>query len=423
MSSILVVDDNRDVAAFCCQLLSEAGHETIPAYSGDEALAILRERPIDIVVSDVCMPGLSGIDLLPLAIAAPSSPDVILITGFGSVRDAVTAVKQGAFDYIEKPIDPAELVRLVRQLMEVRARRASAHEISPAEARDSFGIVGNSPAIQSLLRWIPQVAGRGQPILITGEHGTGKKLTARAIHEQSPFSNLPFVVLHSSSSPDAAVSAGTLFLDEISEFPLETQARLYRDLQERRISARVIASSTRDLSSEIRTGQMRQDLYYRLNVHAIDLPPLRARREDIPALAEYFLGGHIEGGRYKLAPDTLAILQEYEWPGNVRELENCIIAMLAHADGPVLGPGLLPPALHNFAAQRSDRGPLQAAERSALVQALKLAGGRVGEAAIKLGVSQATLYRKLAANGLRAGDFRSPDSPPDKSESRASGSN
>src|SRR6187399_218677 len=195
MSSILVVDDNRDVAAFLCQLLTESGHNAIPAYAGEEALSILRDRSFDIVVSDVSMPGLSGLDLLPLAKATPSAPDVVLITGFGSVRDAVSAVKQGAFDYVEKPVDPEQLLKLVQQLGEIRERRASAREISSEEARDSFGIVGDSPSLQTLLRWIPQVASRSQPILLSGEHGTGKKLVARAIHEQSPRHDLPFAVL------------------------------------------------------------------------------------------------------------------------------------------------------------------------------------------------------------------------------------
>ncbi len=306
---------------------------------------------------------------------------------------------------------------------ELRAHRASAAEISPEEARDSYGIVGNSPAIQGVLRWITQVAGRGQPILITGEHGTGKKLVARAIHDQSPRRDLPFVVPRGLDEIEANADAGTLFLDEVTELSPETQARLYRELQDRRIQARVIASSSHDLQTAIRADQLRQDLYYRLNVHAIALPPLRDHREDIPTLATYFLGGHIGSGRYTVSPETLAILQEYDWPGNVRELENCIIAMLAHAYVPVLSASLFPPALQDFVSQKPGRGPLQDAERIALVQALKQAGGRVGEAAAKLGLSQATLYRKLAANGLRAGDFRASGSSPGKSESRASGSN
>lgn len=419
MSSILVVDDNREVAAFCSQLFAEAGHEATAVYSGEEALRLLRERPFDIVVSDVSMPGLSGLDLLPQAKETPGSPDVILITGYASVRDAVTAVKQGAYDYVEKPVDPDELIELVRQLSELRKRRAETREISADEARDSYGIVGDSPATKALLVWIAHVAGRSQPVFIRGERGTGKHLVARAIHSQSPRANLPFAIVRD-TLPDVS-QAGTIFINEVTLLPPAAQSQLYRDLQERRIHAHVIAASSKNLDAALQTGELRQDLYHRLNVHAIEIAPLRERREDIPALVSYFLGSHVEG-RYSISPEVLAIFQEYDWPGNIRELENCIIAMLAHADGPVLGTGLLPFTLQTFAAQTSGRGPLQAAERTALVQALQQVGGRVGEAATKLGVSQATLYRKLAANGLRAADFRGMEPPTSPVSSRVGGS-
>lgn len=420
MSSILVVDDNREVAAFCCQLFAEAGHEATGVYSGEEALRLLRDHAFDIVVSDISMPGLSGLELLPLAKAAPSAPDVILITGYASVRDAVSAVKQGAYDYIEKPIDPDQLLELARQLGDLRTRRSETREISLEEARDTYGIVGASPSTKALLAWIAQVSGRSQPVLIRGEHGTGKQLVARAIHRQSPRANLPFVIVRD-VLPDIS-QAGTIFLDELSRLPDATQARLYRDLQERRIQAHVVASSSANLEAAMQTGTLREDLYHRLNVHSIELAPLRDRRQDIPILASYFLGSHVEGGRYSVSTEVLATFQEYDWPGNVRELENCIIAMLAHAGGPVLGTGLLPGPLQNFASHTSTRGPLEAAERTALVQTLQQVNGRVGEAAAKLGVSQATLYRKLAANGLRATDFRSPRPPEGPGNARATGS-
>jgi DNA-binding NtrC family response regulator len=214
-----------------------------------------------------------------------------------------------------------------------------------------------------------------------------------------------------------SAGSGTLFLDELGELPLDTQVKLFRALQERqfrhlgadrvqKFEARIIAATSRNLERAMQAGRFRPELFYRLNVHSIELTPLRDRTLDVPALAAHFLARHNEGRPLRISADAVAALQSYDWPGNVRELENAIIAMMARADGMELGLEHLPATVLNAVSQKTGRGPLQEAERLALIQALQLAGGQVPEAAVKLGVSQATLYRKLAANGLRATDYR-----------------
>ncbi len=445
MASILVVDDDVSVAEFFSQLFSEAGYEAVAAHSGSEALHVLRERPFDVVVSDVNMPGLTGLQLLPMLKAIPNAPDVILITGFASIRDAVSAVKQGAFDYIEKPVEPASLLDLVKQALELRKHhKEHPDSLELKEGREQHGIVGTSAATESLLAWIARVALRNQPVLITGESGTGKELVARAIHRQGPRAHLPFVAADCGALASGTIEselfghvrgaftgavqsragllesagAGTLFLDELGELPLDTQVKLFRALQERqfrhlgadrvqKFEARIIAATSRNLERAMQAGRFRPELFYRLNVHSIELTPLRDRPGDIPILAAHFLARHNEGQRLEISADAMSALQSYEWPGNVRELENTVIAMVARSEGPVLGLAQLPASVHSAVTQKIGRGPLQEAERVALIQALQHAGGQVPEAAAKLGVSQATLYRKLAANGLRATDYRS----------------
>jgi DNA-binding NtrC family response regulator len=365
-----------------------------------------------------------------------------MITGYGSVPDAVSAVKQGAFDYIEKPVDPARLLEAVGQLVTLRNLHGS-HEpaqLTPEEA-SVHGIVGGSSATGALREWIARVSVRNQPVLISGEPGTGKERVVRAIHMQGTRSLLPFLAVDCGSlssitadgelfgqvqlglgpvAPEragllTAAGGGTLFLDEVGDLPLDTQGKLYRALEERqfrrvgsdvaeRFECRIIATTSRDLERAMREGRFRPELFYQLNVHSFDLPPLRERREDIPALLEYFVGRHKPGGAF--SADAQILLDNYDWPGNIRELESCVMAMVARTDGMTLGMEHVPSQLRSVADQAAARNPLEQAERQALIQALRQAGGQVGEAAAKLGVSQATLYRKLAAHGLRANAFR-----------------
>jgi DNA-binding NtrC family response regulator len=436
--SILVVDDNQAVAEFCRVTLSEAGHSVITAHSAQEALEALDRHPVDIILSDVRMPGVSGLELLGMVSKGPLPPSVILVTGFGSVPAAVEALKMGAYDYVEKPFSRERLISLVDRLIQARAQRTEnlllGQQLNAGDAR--HGIVGRSPRMVAVFESILRVADRPQPVLITGETGTGKERVALAIHEQGTRSG-PFVAVDCGAlSPHLVESelfghvrgaftgadrdrkglletsaGGTLFLDEIGELPLVLQAKFFRVLQDgefrplgsdrtRQFEGRVIAATNRDLEQAVRDGAFRAELYFRLNVHAIAVPPLRARRMDIPLLVHHFLQLFSDEGPVTIGPEALRILTEYDWPGNVRELQNCIIRMTANRPGPRLDVEDIPP-LAGLSANPAPLSPLDEAEREVIARTLDEKGGNVVETARVLGVSRATLYRKMRALGLR----------------------
>jgi two-component system NtrC family response regulator len=300
-------------------------------------------------------------------------------------------------------------------------------------------MVGGSPSILAVLNAIPRIAGKRQPALITGETGTGKELVARAIHDQGPDRDRPFVAVDCGAlSADiveseifghvrgaftgtigdrpgllASATRGTLFLDEVGELPLALQAKFFRVLQDRefrplgsdtvrRFEGRVIAATNRDLEAAIRAGTFRPELYFRLCVHAVHVPPLRARKSDIPALIRHFIHKHGGDDVLAIAPAALQELEAYHWPGNVRELENCILSMVANCEGRVLDRGDIPKALRMamHEGRPDSRTPLEDAERAAIVATLEEAGGNIAETARRLGIAKATLYRKMAAHGL-----------------------
>jgi two-component system NtrC family response regulator len=441
--TVLVVDDDATVAEFCRQVLVRAGHAVLAVKSGNEALAALDEHEVDVVLSDVRMPGMDGEDLLRSIAPGNGGPDVVLMTGFGSIAAAVKAIRLGAYDYLVKPFVADALEATIQRLAELRAVRAEnlVLRFQLDSERGTGGMVGASPGMLAVFEALPRIAAKRQPVLITGETGTGKELVARAIHQRGPDKDRPFVVVDCGAlSADlveseifghvsgaftgatgdrpgllATAAHGTLFLDEVGELSLPLQAKFFRVLQdrdfrplggdtERKFEGRVIAATNRDLEAAVRAGSFRPELYFRLCVHSIHVPPLRARKSDIPALIRHFIHKHGGEDVLAIAPEAVQELAAYHWPGNVRELENCIVSMLANCEGRVADRGDIPKALRLAmrSERASDRTPLETAERAAIAAALEETGGNIAKTARRLGIAKATLYRKMNAYGLTA---------------------
>jgi DNA-binding NtrC family response regulator len=439
--TVLVVDDDAAVAEFCRHVLAKAGHAVLIAQSGKEALAALDEHEVDVVLSDVRMPGMDGVDLLRSISPGYTGPDVVLMTGFASISSAVEAIRLGAYDYLVKPLEADQLEAALQRLAELRALRAEnlLLRFQLDSERGSCGMVGGSPAMLAVLKALPRIAGKRQPVLITGETGTGKELVARAIHDQGPDRNRPFVAVDCGALSEdiveseifghvrgaftgaigdrpgllASAASGTLFLDEVGELPLALQAKFFRVLQDRefrplggdavrKFEGRVIAATNRDLEAAVRAGSFRPELYFRLCVHPVHVPALRARKSDIPLLIRHFIYKHGGDDVLAITPNAVKELAAYHWPGNVRELENCIFSMLANCEGRVLDAGDIPKALRMAMrnGRTSNRTPLEDAERAAIVAALEEAGGNIAETARRLGIAKATLYRKMGAHAL-----------------------
>ena len=438
--NVLVVDDEAAIANLCRKVLSEAGHSVLVASTGSDAMALLDESEIDVVLSDIRMPGMSGVDLLRAIAPGGTHPDVVIMTGHASIASAVEAMRLGAYDYIVKPFSPDELIAILARIGEARALRAENQllRFQLASEQGLGGMVGNSPAMLAVFEAILRVGPRRQPVLITGETGTGKELVARAIHAQGANPGAPFVPVDCGALPQglvenelfghvsgaftgaeqprtgllASAGAGTLFLDEIGELPPDIQARLFRVLQERefrplgsdvtrQFQARVLAATDRSPEDAIEQGTFRPELYFRLNVHRIQLPPLRSRKDDIPALVQHFLRKHGEGRAVVVSSGAMEDIRGYDWPGNVRELENCVLHMLAASDDVTLDRSHLPRSVRNAVRLGGEApSPLEQAERTTIQNALEASGGNVVEAARRLGVSKATLYRKLERYGV-----------------------
>jgi two-component system, NtrC family, response regulator AtoC len=378
---VLVADDEESLRHMLVVLLKREGYEPTAVASGEAALLELERESYDVVLSDVRMPKLGGLELVDEIQRRKIPTTVILMTAFGSVDVAVEAMKRGAYDYISKPFRPDEIV-LVLKKAEERERlfreNASLKQALAARRRDDVrgvaGIISSGQRMQEILRTTRKIAEYKTTVLITGESGTGKEMVARAVHELSPRAEQPFVAVNCGAIPETLIeselfghkkgsftdairdkrglfveaSGGTLFLDEIGELPLGLQVKLLRVLQEQvvrpigstvdeAVDVRMVAATVRDLSVEVREGRFREDLYYRLNVILVHLPPLRERRDDIPALVEHFvartnikLGTDLSG----TSPEALKLLMEYAWPGNVRELENTIERAMVLSDGP-----------------------------------------------------------------------------------------
>jgi two-component system response regulator HydG len=439
-ATILIVDDEEAARDVCRSVAEEAGLEVLVAATTQEALGILDRCPIDLVLSDIRVPQEGGIELLKRIRSGFPQVPVIMLTQFSSIASAVDAIQLGAADYVSKPFHVADLrARIERLLYSARLDQENRVLREQLRSRPGFGgLMGVSPKMQRVYRLIEKVSQHNYPVLILGESGTGKELVARSIHYSGPRKNKPFVPVDCSALVPTLIESelfgyvkgaftgamqsrqglleaagdGTLFLDEIADMPVDLQAKLLRALQEREVKpvgatdrvpihVRVIAATNRDLESAIRNGSFRQDLYFRLNVVQIKLPPLRERKTDIPLLVNYFLEKHNEGQPFRrVADDAIQRLSAYEWPGNVRELENAVARAMALGSGPVLQVADLPSNLqYNAAAERAqipeELLPLEELERRAIFRALRETGGDKLAAARLLGIGKTTLYRKL----------------------------
>ena len=454
MPCLLVVDDEPGVQESLRMLFKDA-YRVLTASSVDEALGVLQGEPVDLVLLDLVMPGRSGFELLAEVAELESPPPVVVLTATRTLDTAIEAMKLGAADYVTKPFEVDALRIKVGQLLE---RRALEHEVvrlrAVVDGRERLGaLLGRSDAMQELFHTLRRVARSRTSVLIRGESGTGKELAARAVHEASPRKDGPFVAVNCAAIPDhlieselfghergaftdaverrigkfEAASGGTLFLDEIGELGAGVQAKLLRALQELRIErvgssqsidvdVRVVAATNRDLDREVAEGRFRADLFYRINVVPVELPPLRERREDIRRLAAHFLEQAREDagrGPSRFAPDALAALERAPWPGNVRELRNAVEHGVALAEGEVLELGDLPRSVthaahleHLSEGVRAGQLPFEDAvadfERTLLLEALERAAWNQTRAAAQLGITRRSLKLKMDRHGLHS---------------------
>jgi Nif-specific regulatory protein len=471
-AKILVADDEQNLRRVLAAMLRRDGHEVLQAASGLEAIERLAD--VDIVITDLRMPGADGMEVLRTATRNHPHVPVIMITAYGSVGQAVEAIKNGAFDYIEKPFEQDS----IRVIVEKAIGQASANKLAPrsqlyqaeGDGRGKYGLVGGSAEMQSIFAVIEKVADTPSTVLITGESGTGKELVAKALHEQSSRKNQPFIKINCAAIPKTLMESelfgyekgaftgatsskpgrfeladgGTLFLDEIGEIPVEMQVKLLRAIQESefervgglktiKVDVRLITATNRDLEQEIQRGNFREDLFYRLNVVPLQIPPLRQRKGDIPLLVTHVIKKFNERLRKSItgiADDALAVLEAHAWPGNIRELENvlertilfCKGDRIERADLQLAGAALPEPVMPRtstadlpvLADEEIDesgeisgsmkdvvRANVARVERELIVKALDETGGNVTQAARLLKISRKSLQMKMKEFGLR----------------------
>lgn len=443
---VLIVDDEPNVRKVLGAMLEQAGFTATPAKSGEEAVALIRAQDPDLVLTDLKMPGMDGIELLTRIRSDFPEIPVVLLTAHGTVEAAVEAMKRGAHDFLTKPFEKARVLEVIEKALS-QARSSRREFLGPFAPGFPCGIVGRGPAVDSLRRLVQRVAPSPVTVLITGETGTGKELVAEAIHRLSPRAAAPLVRINSGAIPENLLEAelfgyergaftgadrskpgrlelahgGTLFLDEVGELPPAAQVKLLRVLQDgavdrvggtqaRRIDVRLVAATNLDLEDAVAGGRFRADLLYRLRVVEIPVPPLRERPEDIPVLVEFFLdkqAKRLGRPRPQISAEALAALTAQPWPGNVRQLENAVERALLLAEGPTLGPfdfGLAPEA-RAIPSAGGIKGTARAAaaevERRVIRAALEATGGNITHAADRLGLSRRGLQLKMKSLGLR----------------------
>ena len=448
--TVLVVEDDGAMGEVVREAREEEDYDGAAAAGGREGLRKVRAGGVDLVVTDLRMPDLDGLDMMRELRALPSPPDVIMITAFGTIDNAIKAMKLGAADYVTKPFEMEQLLISVQRAVRDRALRQEVVRLRE-EVKDRYrmgNIIGRSAAMQEVFGLIRRVAASPVSVLITGESGTGKELVARALHFNSPRANQPFMPVNCAAIPDTLLESelfgykrgaftdahrdrpgllveagsGTLFLDEVAELPPQLQAKLLRVLQEREVrplgsnrtvplEARIISATNRDLEEMRGEGTFREDLYYRLDVVGINIPPLRDRPEDILPLASHLLELASERAGCQsrtLAPDAAKALLGHLWPGNVRELENVLERAVALSQADVIQLGDLPPAMLEprsgdlLATAARRRMTLSDIEREYILHVLEEEGGNKTRTSQRLGLDRKTLYRKLEEYRKRA---------------------
>ena len=446
-TTVLVVEDDAAMRELVVEALSDEGYRVEQAGGGRAGIQRVREGGVDLVVTDVKMPDLDGLDALREIRTIEPSPHVVVMTAFGSIETAIKAVKLGAYDYITKPFDIDALTMSVGKALDERGLRREVARLRSEVARPYRfdNIIGKSQAMQDVFALVRRLAGSTANVLITGESGTGKELVAKAIHYNSPRAKRPFVAVNCAAIPDTLLESelfgykrgaftdartdraglfveadgGTLFLDEIGDLSPALQAKLLRAIQEReirplgaarseKVDVRVLSATNRDLEQLMREGSFREDLFYRLNVIQVSLPPLRDRPEDILLLAEHFLGeARARTGKQVrgFAQSALKLLYQHGWPGNVRELENVVERAVALTEATELTVDDLPPQVRDRRPVDLLSGALARSisladlEREYIFRVLQAEGGNKTRAAQRLGLDRKTLYRKLEEYG------------------------
>ncbi|MBI1948299.1 MAG: sigma-54-dependent Fis family transcriptional regulator [Deltaproteobacteria bacterium] len=472
---VLIADDEASLRKVLASSLRKEGYEVVSVKNGDEAMEVLEAsespdtgEPFHLVITDLRMPGMDGMALLQRINRRFRDVPVVVLTAHGTVDLAVQALKQGAFDFITKPYERDELLNVVKKALEHRAR-----DVEEPQGDDERTLVGTSERMRKVDEIIAKVADSPSTVLITGESGTGKELVALALHRKSSRHDKPFIRINAAAIPQTLIEAelfghekgaftgavsakpgrfelahgGTLFLDEIGELPVDMQVKLLRVLQEStfervggiktlQVDVRLIAATNRDLRKAIEQGQFREDLFWRLNVVPIELPPLRERTEDVPVLVEAFikkLNRRLNRSVERFTPEAMAVLQSYSWPGNIRELENIVERTLLFADKSVIDAADLPPDLPARIGGLAPRAAVVAAaepagegsmkdivkqrmaelEKDLIQRALDDTQGNVTHAARKLKISRKSLQIKMKELGLRE-DSKQPEEPPAK---------
>ncbi len=438
---VLVVDDDEHIRGWLSDLLEANRYGVVAAADGEQAVGLLRAGEFDAVITDLMLPGASGVEVVRAARARSDAPEVIVVTAFGSIESAVEAVRAGAFDYLTKPLSSQKLLVVLERALERRSlkREVDVLRREVGERRGAAGVVAASEAMRRVMALADAVAGSDAPVLLQGESGTGKELVARAIHQRGPRAARPFVAVNCAALPEALLESelfghvrgaftgahaekrglfeeadgGTLLLDEIGDMAPPLQAKLLRVLQERevrrvgatttrRVDVRAIASTHRDLAALIADGKFREDLYYRLAVIPVVVPPLRERREDIVPLVQHFVAMYARhagvGGR-AFSAEALALMMAHDWPGNVRELGNVVERALTLTTSPVISATEFAPV---FSLGRAVPSPRPAPdEREAILAALESCGWNHTKAAESLGIARNTLWRRMKHNDIR----------------------
>jgi len=445
--NLLIVDDERSIREACREVAQSLGFTACAADSAEHAFRLLESQVFDAVLLDLRLPGANGLEALRRIKEQRPDAVVIVVTGYGTVQSAVQAMKNGAYDYVTKPFSVDELKLLLERVsshLKLKSENRLLRE--KVKSKQGFGgIVGRAPEMEKLYRIIAKAANSVHPVLVLGESGTGKEMVARSIHYSGPFRDKPFIPVDCGSlvptlieselfgyvkgaftganqSKDGLLSmaeGGTIFLDEVGELPVDLQAKMLRAIQEREIrpvgstrripiNVRILAATNRDLELEVTKGTFRRDLYFRLNVLSLRIPPLRERRQDVPLLIGHFMErmARTSGQEKMLSDEALKAMLAYDWPGNVRELENCLERTFAFTSGPLIHTTDLPREIARLPIPESANGngngngrgkiiPMAELEKQTILNTIAELNGDKLQAARLLGIGKTTLYRKL----------------------------